>query len=269
MAKKTSKTLTPEELKALDDNNRLNEIEKLRKRGVPEPTVFYAVGDEVKWGGMIKSTVLEIYDNGKIYLLDCVTTKAYSSDTYENCLRIAVWYDVYKPIKSLEHVPVIRKRDDTRIEFFRSDLSSLLFKYYDFIVNMNPEYQRDLVWTETQEQALLDSIYNNIEIGKFAFIHLDYNANDPTSYEILDGKQRLNTLIKFNEGRIKYKGLTIFEMNTIDRYHFYHYPISFGELYNATKKQVYEYFLKLNTGGVTVPEAHLNKVRELYQSEAK
>ena len=94
------------------------------------------------------------------------------------------------------------------------------------------------MWTETQEQDLLDSIYNNIEIGKFAFIELPYNENDPTTYEILDGKQRLNTLLKFHQGRIKYKGLTIFEMHSIDRYHFENYPISLGELRNATKEQL-------------------------------
>ena len=261
------KTLTPDEIEAHEEQNRLKQIQELRTRCVPEPTVQYNVGDVVQYGGMKKATVLEVYDNGKIYLLDCVTTQPYSNDKFMNVLRVAVWYDVYQPIETLKDVPVIRKKNDIRIEFYRSDIQGLLFKYYHFGVNMSPEYQRDLVWTETQEQALLDSIYNNIEIGKFAFIELPYNENDPTTYEILDGKQRLNTLLKFHQGRIKYKGLTIFEMHSIDRYHFEGYPISIGELRNATKKDIYNYFLKLNTGGITVPESHLDKVRDLLEKE--
>ena len=39
---------------------------------------------------------------------------------------------------------------------------------------MNPDYQRGLVWDEENKTLLLNSIFNNIEIGKFSFIKLNY-----------------------------------------------------------------------------------------------
>jgi len=231
---------------------------------MPSPTVFYEVGDMVQYGGFVTAKVLELIEDGKYYHLECVDHKNIVDS------RIANWYDVFKTYDSLKDIEIHSKRDESRINFFQQDIQSLQHRYYGFGVDMNPEYQRELVWDENREHALLDSIFNNIEIGKFAFIHLEFKG-DPTApcYEILDGKQRLNTIIKFTEGRIKYKGKTIFEMNGVDRHHFENYSISVGELRNATKKQVYEYFLKLNTGGITVPETHLNKVRDLYKSEVK
>jgi uncharacterized protein with ParB-like and HNH nuclease domain len=128
---------------------------------------------------------------------------------------------------------------------------------------MNPNYQRELVWNEEQEQALLHSIFSNIDIGKFSFIELPYDVNIRESYEILDGKQRLNTIVKFTEGRIKYNGKTFFEMNPYDRSMFKNKAISVGDVSGVTKKQVYEYFIKLNTGGVSVTKEHINKVQSL------
>ena len=74
---------------------------------------------------------------------------------------------------------------------------------------MNPDYQRDYVWELSDKQLLIDSIFNNIDIGKFAFIHLDYKTWNKTgyAYEILDGKQRLKTIIDFYENRFSYKGI--------------------------------------------------------------
>jgi uncharacterized protein with ParB-like and HNH nuclease domain len=69
---------------------------------------------------------------------------------------------------------------------------------------MNPDYQRDLVWSLEDKVNLIDSIYNDIEIGRFAFIKTDYSKNnfdfDKDFYwEILDGKQRISAIIDFFE----------------------------------------------------------------------
>lgn len=68
-------------------------------------------------------------------------------------------------------------------------------------------YQRGLVWSLKQKQLLLDSIYNNIEIGKFI---LKYNTFEKMTedaketgvgydFDCVDGKQRLNIIGVFPE----------------------------------------------------------------------
>ena len=249
-----------------EDEQNERALRDTRAMKINEPTIFYEVGQDVKYGGFDRAKVLEAFDGGKIYKLHCESDKdVHGTPTIEVCIRHAVWHDVFMPFKMTNVGEPISRKDDLRIVFYMGDISSLLHKYYYFGVNMNPDYQRDLVWTEEQEHSLIDSIYNHVEIGKFAFNHCGYTGE--YGYEIIDGKQRMNTLLKFAEGRIKYKGKTIFEMHSIDRYFFENYPVSFGEIRNATKEQVYRYFIKLNTGGVSVSKEHLQKVVELLNNE--
>ena len=117
--------------------------------------------------------------------------------------------------------------------------------------------------------SLLDSIFNNIEIGKFSFIALnfhkeEFNFNGDYFFEILDGKQRLTTLREFYEDRLVYRGRTYSQLNVIDRNHFDNYPISFGEVEEPKdRKDIYRYFLKLNTGGKPMSQKQIEKVKNL------
>ena len=267
MAKRSIKNpkCTAEELEALNFE-RL--ISKLREQPIRNPTVKYEVGEEVKFSGFTKSIVTDILDNGEIYILECTETKnRFGNEETALHKRCCAWFEIFKCNEQLKDVQIVHTKNNLQISYFQQDIGSLLNRYYQLGVIMNPEYQRDLVWSEEQEQSLLDSIFNDNDIGKFSFIHIPYDANIRERYEILDGKQRLNTIIKFNEGRIKYKGKTIFEMHPFDRYYFESKSISVGETQNVTRKQVYEHFIKLNTSGIPMASEHINKVKQLFENE--
>ena len=78
---------------------------------------------------------------------------------------------------------------------------------FNFVINI-----RGNVWDIEDKVKLIDSIFNNIDVGKFAFIKVPYKDNSP-SYECLDGKQRVTALIEFYEGRFEYKGLKYYHSN--------------------------------------------------------
>jgi len=63
---------------------------------------------------------------------------------------------------------------------------------------VNRQYQRKLVWTREEKQALIDSILQGYPIP---LILLAYTINDDgsKSFEILDGMQRLNAIFSFIE----------------------------------------------------------------------
>ncbi len=73
----------------------------------------------------------------------------------------------------------------------------LLKKY-----NYNPPYQRKSVWSEEKKSFLIDSILNNYPIPPI-FLHQKIDdKTGKTSYDVIDGKQRLDSIVQFIENKI-------------------------------------------------------------------
>jgi uncharacterized protein with ParB-like and HNH nuclease domain len=121
------------------------------------------------------------------------------------------------------------------------------------------------VWTHEDKELLLDSVFKNIEIGKFALIHLSTSEwrERGFSYEILDGKQRLSTLIEFYENKLSYKGKYYNDLSWKDRMTFKHHNVSVAEVESENKKTILKYFLMLNRTGKAMDEAQLDKVESM------
>ncbi len=68
--------------------------------------------------------------------------------------------------------------------------------------NLEPEYQRLSVWTEEKRSFLIDSILRNYPIPPI-FLHQKINEETGiTTYDVIDGKQRLISIIEFIENKI-------------------------------------------------------------------
>lgn len=247
------------------------DLRDLREAYNPEPTILYKVGERVRRGAVTQSIVSEVLDGGKIYKLDEVFTENnYGRQYTRNQVSYAAWHDIlpFREKEENDTIPIFLQDDDIRVNFCQQTVDSLLLKVYSKSagVDFNPPYQRGLVWTLEQKQLLIDSIFQNIEIGKFAFVQRDYGTPGPY-YEILDGKQRLSTLCEFYEGRFRYKGLLYRELNWRDRFHFDSYSVSVGTASGLTQEQKYRHFLKLNVAGVLQDESHIQMVRDLLAKE--
>ncbi|MES2440232.1 MAG: DUF262 domain-containing protein [Verrucomicrobiota bacterium] len=73
----------------------------------------------------------------------------------------------------------------------------LLKKY-----NYNPPYQRKSIWSDEKKSFLIDSILNNYPIPPI-FLHQKIdNETGKTSYDVIDGKQRLDSIVQFIENKI-------------------------------------------------------------------
>jgi hypothetical protein len=142
-------------------------------------------------------------------------------------------------------------------------LSMVLNEYAG--VDFSPEYQREYVWSLEDKVKLIDSIFNNITIGFFVFAKLSYQE-DGKQYEIVDGKQRLSTLIDFFEDRFSYNGVFYSELSNNDMRHFDETMISAGTLENPSEKEKYAAFLAVNTFGKVMDESHLESVKAKYKT---
>jgi hypothetical protein len=154
------------------------------------------------------------------------------------------------------------------LHFSQREVSDLISKAYRFGTDMNPDYQRDYVWEEKHRIALLDSMFKGIDIGKFVFIYTDEHDIEKPLYEILDGKQRMTTLLDFFNDQFQYKGYYFSELNPKDRQYLERYLISIAETKKKlSNKEKYEYFLALNISGVPQTEDQIKKVRSLLNKE--
>lgn len=265
MAKrKVEKELTIEEQLKRERERELNYIED-RVQHFNEPTYKFQIGEKVAYGNLKDCTVEEILHGGKVYGLHCISTEENYGKTYDKeVYRVAGWTSI-RPLTNGS--TNFSKNQNVRINFNNSSIASLIHNYYAFGIDMNPEYQRGYVWELEDKQLLIDSIFNNIEIGRFALIHLDSKKWDETGncYEILDGKQRLSAIIEFYENRFPYNGVYYNDLSAKDKNVFLNHHIVQGEIMEADRKAVLKYFLMLNRTGKVMNQSQLDKVEKMLE----
>lgn len=262
MAKKKAIELTEEQKL---ENQKKREIEKIKERldRFSNPTYSFDIGDKVKFGGFKGTVVEDVLFDGKVYGVICTSEKKDGVNVIEEKSYHTVEWTEVRPLEDGE--TDFTRNDDVRLLFTNSDLDALLHTYYGMGIDMNPEYQRGYVWTQEDKELLIDSVFNNIDIGKFVLIYLsDYEYFERgKSYEILDGKQRLSAIIEFYENRFPYKGKYYNDLSYKDKRTFNKFTISVAKVHETDKKTVLKYFLMLNRTGRSMDKTHLDKVEQM------
>jgi hypothetical protein len=69
-----------------------------------------------------------------------------------------------------------------------------------------PDYQRELVWPEKKQARFIESILLNLPIP---YLFVADNAEAGGRLEIVDGSQRIRTLVRYVEGQLKLKDLEL------------------------------------------------------------
>ncbi|WP_145253525.1 DUF262 domain-containing protein [Pseudomonas sp. DE0157] len=69
-------------------------------------------------------------------------------------------------------------------------------------LNLNPPYQRRSVWSPRDKRFFIDTILNNYPAPPI-FLHKTLQENGKATYHVVDGKQRLQTIIDFTAGKIR------------------------------------------------------------------
>jgi len=267
------KKISKVDLKKLKEDNHNRQLKDLRERlnFIPEPTYIYDIGTEVTVGNLQDVAIYNVLENGKIYEIDYtnVDNNYGKPIRHEHCKMYVGWTEARK-LQDGNKVSLI-KNEDIRLNYSQKDLRDLFSKVYFFGINFEPEYQRDYVWNLEDQVSLIDSIFNNVDIGKLAFIHYDTKKWMETGfgYEILDGKQRIRAILDYYEDRFQYKGKYFSDLSYRDRNHFINYNISVAEVRNLNREQILRYFIKLNTGGKIMSKEQVDKVRKLLEQEVK
>lgn len=135
-------------------------------------------------------------------------------------------------------------------------------------------YQRDFCWSLNDKQALLESIYNRIDIGKVVIRERPYSwvvkrlkeGKEAAFCEVVDGKQRLKTIFEFVLGEFPDMNGNYFDdLSEEAKSRFFNFHgVAYGELgENATDEDVKAVFLGVNFTGVQMSQEHIDFVKSI------
>lgn len=135
------------------------------------------------------------------------------------------------------------------------------------VLNLNPDFQRGHVWTVEQQRRYVEFVLRGGKSSKTLYFNCTgWNDDYRGPYELIDGKQRLTAVLKFLNNE-----LTIFIGNYFkdftDKLRLLQatFVIEINDL--ATRAEVLQWYLDLNTGGVVHSKKEIDKVKELLETE--
>lgn len=238
-----------------------------------EPTYRFEVGEHVCYGAWNDTKVTEVFKDGAAYKVECTSVKiVYGNETIITDEQIVPWLSLRPRIPAKERTSAFSINDDVRLSYANTTIESLMSRHYHFGIEFEPPYQRGFVWTQTDKDMLLESIFMGAEIGRFVLRHRsdeEWRQNPNTSYEIIDGKQRLLTLLSYYENRWAYKGFFFNELSNVDRRRILDTNVAVAEVRNLSEKDTLKLFLRLNRGGRAVSNEVIEHVEALLNNDGR
>ena len=121
-------------------------------------------------------------------------------------------------------------------------------------LELDPPYQRKSVWTYKDKQFFLDTVLNNYPCPA-VYLQKENTERGPL-YNVVDGKQRLSTILDFHDGKIRlsktfgiaeFRGMKFNNLPEDIKSEFYNYifmveqirsdiPIEWGEVFQRVNK---------------------------------
>jgi uncharacterized protein with ParB-like and HNH nuclease domain len=137
------------------------------------------------------------------------------------------------------------------------------------LIDVAPEYQRHFVWDETRQSQLIESIFLGIPVPS-----LFMATNKDSSWEVIDGVQRLTTIVNFvgddktikkvNKSCVKLTLAGLEKLDSLNGERYENLPKSMQNMFLTRPIRVtvlndrsdfalrYDLFERLNTGGVSL-----------------
>lgn len=132
---------------------------------------------------------------------------------------------------------------------------------------ITPKFQRRTVWSEEAQAYLIDTILRGIPMPKIFLRRIYSEERGHNVYEVVDGQQRLRAILKFRAGKLElrpkhglpYGAVTFDELPEPVQRQFTQYHISAEVMEDASDRDVWELFERLNTYTLTlIPQEKRN-----------
>jgi hypothetical protein len=135
-------------------------------------------------------------------------------------------------------------------------------------LDLNPPYQRKSVWTATDRYYFLDTIFNNYPCPA-VYVQKEIGSDGP-KYNVVDGKQRLSTILNFYNNKIKLPknfsiprlaGKRFRDLEKDDIIAFYNYVFLVETLKASGDTEWNEVFFRVNRNQKRLTEQELRHAR--------
>lgn len=132
-------------------------------------------------------------------------------------------------------------------------------------LNLSPNFQRRPVWTDEQASYLIDTILNGLPIPEI-YIRSESTAKGKTTYEVVDGQQRIRAILKFGMNDLvlcgdevgpKWLDKDFDDLDEDEQKAFWDYKIVVRELEGASDLEIRNLFKRLNIHSVTLNDQEL------------
>lgn len=155
--------------------------------------------------------------------------------------------------KALEEIEEQKKKIDYDIRDFTIDYIVKEFDEGRFFI---PDYQREFVWHENMQSRFIESILLGLPIPML-FLGID---NETGNFEIVDGAQRIQTLVVFTKNMLKLRNLR--KLVSINSFYFKDLPSKTQRIFENTALRMVvleerttleirqEIFNRINTSGL-------------------
>lgn len=134
-------------------------------------------------------------------------------------------------------------------------LEYLLDTYNKGLINLNPPYQRNDIWSIPTKKKLIDSITREYPLPMF-FLHLKINK----IYDVVDGQQRIRAIIGYMEGLFKNQDNRSFNEN--ENLQFKKYKITVTIIDSADEESTLsDFYYRVNKFGIKLNRPEILKAQ--------
>lgn len=150
-------------------------------------------------------------------------------------------------------------------------LENWLKSQEDIGINLDPDFQRAHVWTKEQQIAYIEYCLQGGELSRTIIFNCTFwHSLDPKpgdSFDIIDGKQRMEAVRKFLRDEIPVFGDNVYSKMGRLRYIDGRFKIRICSL--KTRADVLSFYLSLNSGGTQHTPSEIERVRKLLEKETQ
>ena len=129
---------------------------------------------------------------------------------------------------------------------------------------LEPQFQRGDIWTSSAQSYFIDTLLRDLPIPSI-YIRLVTDRETKTNYrEVVDGQQRLTTIVKFIDGMLtldkrcnEFTGKIYDTLDDQDQERFLAYQMSVEQLFGADDDTVLDIFHRINAYGISLNKQEL------------
>ncbi|MBK8235895.1 MAG: DUF262 domain-containing protein [Deltaproteobacteria bacterium] len=135
-------------------------------------------------------------------------------------------------------------------------------------LEFKPPFQRNAVWLDKHKAYLIDTVLRSLPVPE-VYVQKTTDEDGRTVYQVVDGQQRLRTLLEFSQGDVELLeeftpgrgGHTWEDLTKAEKVAFWNYRVVVREIEDATEADLRDLFRRLNQNTVTLNSQEIRNAR--------